>query len=59
MIYSDEHGDRPRPLPKIDELKGAVDISERKVDPSWDYDVSTVVVFYVYLMIFVFDYIRQ
>lgn len=35
---SDEHGDRPRPLPKIDELKGAVDITERKADPSWDYD---------------------
>lgn len=35
---SDEIGDRPRPLPKIDELKGAVDVTERKGDPSWDYD---------------------
>ncbi|KAH1062960.1 hypothetical protein GLYMA_02G309100v4 [Glycine max] len=35
---SDEIGDRPRPLPKIDELKGAVDITERKGDPSWDFD---------------------
>ncbi|KAL2972618.1 hypothetical protein AAZX31_14G003700 [Glycine max] len=37
---SDEIGDRPRPLPKIDELKGAVDVTERKGDPSWDYDVG-------------------
>ncbi|KAK7371808.1 hypothetical protein VNO80_05173 [Phaseolus coccineus] len=35
---SDECGDRPRPLPKIEELKGAIDITERKGDPSWDYD---------------------
>ncbi|ESW14533.1 hypothetical protein PHAVU_008G289300 [Phaseolus vulgaris] len=35
---SDESGDRPRPLPKIEELKGAIDVTERKGDPSWDYD---------------------
>ncbi|XP_057962031.1 E3 ubiquitin-protein ligase ORTHRUS 2-like [Malania oleifera] len=35
---SDEHGDRPRPLPEIDDLKGETDITERKGNPSWDYD---------------------
>ncbi|KAK6930736.1 SRA-YDG [Dillenia turbinata] len=35
---SDEHGDRPRPLPIIKELKGATDITERNGPPSWDYD---------------------
>ncbi|KAF6177112.1 hypothetical protein GIB67_005100 [Kingdonia uniflora] len=35
---SDEHGDRPRPLPAINELKKATDITERKESPSWDYD---------------------
>ncbi|KAE8722437.1 E3 ubiquitin-protein ligase ORTHRUS 2 [Hibiscus syriacus] len=35
---SDEHGDRPRPLPTIPELKQATDIYERKENPSWDYD---------------------
>ncbi|CAN6344761.1 unnamed protein product [Urochloa humidicola] len=35
---SDDHGDRPRPLPKIAELQDATDISERKGRPSWDYD---------------------
>ncbi|KAF5206139.1 E3 ubiquitin-protein ligase orthrus 2-like, partial [Thalictrum thalictroides] len=35
---SDEHGDRPRSLPVIEELKAATDITERKEDPSWDYD---------------------
>ncbi|CAL0331402.1 unnamed protein product [Lupinus luteus] len=35
---SDDCGDRPRPLPKIKELKGAVDLAERKEAPSWDYD---------------------
>ena len=39
MLFSDLHGDLPRPLPKIDELKGATDITERKGSPSWDYDV--------------------
>eukprot|EP00250_Pteridium_aquilinum_P015069 c22359_g1_i1 orf=208-2550(+) len=34
---SDEIGDRPRPLPKIDELKGAVDVTERKSQPAWDW----------------------
>ncbi|KAJ1383868.1 Zinc finger, RING-type [Sesbania bispinosa] len=33
-----ERGDRPRPLPKIKELKDAIDITERKESPSWDYD---------------------
>jgi E3 ubiquitin-protein ligase UHRF1 len=37
---SDEHGDRPRPLPVIPELKKAQDIMERKERPSWDFDVS-------------------
>ncbi|WJX54214.1 RING-type E3 ubiquitin transferase [Trifolium repens] len=31
-------GDRPRPLPIIEELKDAVDVTERKGDPSWDFD---------------------
>ncbi|KQJ91549.1 hypothetical protein BRADI_4g38230v3 [Brachypodium distachyon] len=35
---SDLHGDRPRPLPKIKELQGATDITDRKGSPSWDYD---------------------
>ncbi|OVA09685.1 zinc finger protein [Macleaya cordata] len=35
---SDEHGDRPRPLPVIKELSGATDITERKDSPSWDYE---------------------
>lgn len=43
MICSDDVGDRPRPLPKIDELKGAVDITERKGDPSWDFDVCYII----------------
>ncbi|CAN6345568.1 unnamed protein product [Urochloa humidicola] len=34
---SDDHGDRPRPLPKIKELQGATDTTERKGRPSWDY----------------------
>lgn len=37
---SDEHGDRPRPLPVISELKKANDIVERKENPAWDFDVS-------------------
>ncbi|KAK7280955.1 hypothetical protein RIF29_08550 [Crotalaria pallida] len=37
---SDDCGDRPRSLPKIKELKGAIDITERKEDPSWDYDAE-------------------
>lgn len=40
-LFSDDHGDRPRPLPKIKELQGATDITERKGRPSWDYDVCT------------------
>ncbi|KAI3915840.1 hypothetical protein MKX01_013296 [Papaver californicum] len=35
---SDAHGDRPRPLPVIKELKGATNITDRKDSPSWDYD---------------------
>ncbi|XP_010249247.1 PREDICTED: E3 ubiquitin-protein ligase ORTHRUS 2-like [Nelumbo nucifera] len=35
---SDEHGDRPRTLPVIKELKKATDITERKESASWDYD---------------------
>ncbi|XP_024629209.1 E3 ubiquitin-protein ligase ORTHRUS 2 isoform X2 [Medicago truncatula] len=35
---SDLSGDRPRPLPIIKEFKGAIDITERKGDPSWDFD---------------------
>ncbi|KAL5067466.1 hypothetical protein RYX36_018353 [Vicia faba] len=35
---SDLSGDRPCPLPIIEELNGAVDITERKGDPSWDFD---------------------
>ncbi|KAJ3683255.1 hypothetical protein LUZ60_013482 [Juncus effusus] len=35
---SDEHGDRPRPLPNIKELKDATDVTERKEIASWDYD---------------------
>lgn len=38
-IGSDEHGDRPRALPPIKELKGATDMTERKGAPAWDYDV--------------------
>ncbi|KAL6195922.1 hypothetical protein ACLB2K_031539 [Fragaria x ananassa] len=37
-VLSDVHGDRPRPLPAIKELKNATDITERKESPSWDYD---------------------
>ncbi|KAI3890903.1 hypothetical protein MKX03_033288 [Papaver bracteatum] len=35
---SDGHGDRPRPLPVIKELKRATNITDRKESPSWDYD---------------------
>ncbi|KAM1185860.1 hypothetical protein ACFX2G_015432 [Malus domestica] len=35
---SDEHGDRPRPLPDIPELKAAKDITVRKGSPSWEFD---------------------
>ncbi|KAK3021112.1 hypothetical protein RJ639_045496 [Escallonia herrerae] len=35
---SDDHGDHPRPLPVIKELKDATDVTERKATPSWDYD---------------------
>lgn len=39
-MFSDDHGDWPRPLPDIKELKSATDITERKESPFWDYDVS-------------------
>ncbi|KAL1347417.1 hypothetical protein AAHE18_07G003800 [Arachis hypogaea] len=35
---SDEHGDRPHPLPVVKELKGAIDVTERKKAAAWDYD---------------------
>ncbi|XP_011086888.1 E3 ubiquitin-protein ligase ORTHRUS 2 [Sesamum indicum] len=36
---SDDHGDRPRSsLPPVPELKHAIDITERKASPAWDYD---------------------
>ncbi|EOA33907.1 hypothetical protein CARUB_v10021399mg [Capsella rubella] len=35
---SDEHGDRPRPLPDIPELDMATDLFERQESPSWDFD---------------------
>ncbi|KAK7312053.1 hypothetical protein VNO77_35592 [Canavalia gladiata] len=35
---SDDHGDRPRPLPAIRELKKATVIFERTETPSWDFD---------------------
>ncbi|KAH7447975.1 hypothetical protein KP509_01G130300 [Ceratopteris richardii] len=34
---SDQVGDRPRPLPKIPELKYASDLTERKGQPAWDW----------------------
>ncbi|KAI3713927.1 hypothetical protein L1987_72515 [Smallanthus sonchifolius] len=39
---SDEIGDRPRPLPSINELENATDVTERKATPSWDYDEQKV-----------------
>ncbi|KAM7471582.1 hypothetical protein LguiA_009765 [Lonicera macranthoides] len=35
---SDQHGDRPRPLPVIPELEQAIDIFQRTESPSWDFD---------------------
>ncbi|KAM5573716.1 E3 ubiquitin-protein ligase ORTHRUS 2 [Rosa sericea] len=35
---SDEHGDRPRPLPAIPELAKATNITERNASPSWDFE---------------------
>ncbi|CAH2046448.1 unnamed protein product [Thlaspi arvense] len=35
---SDEHGDRPRPLPNVPELKMATDLFERNESPSWDFN---------------------
>ncbi|KAK9199435.1 hypothetical protein WN944_014626 [Citrus x changshan-huyou] len=35
---SDDHGDHPRPLPELPELKNALDITKRKERPLWDFD---------------------
>ncbi|KAL8117502.1 E3 ubiquitin-protein ligase ORTHRUS 2-like [Apium graveolens] len=35
---SDEHGDTPRPVPEITELRNASDMFERVQMPSWDYN---------------------
>ncbi|KAL2894807.1 E3 ubiquitin-protein ligase ORTHRUS 2 [Bienertia sinuspersici] len=37
---SDEHGDRPRRLPNVPELKEAMQLTERKESPHWDFDVE-------------------
>lgn len=42
---SDEHGDRPRPLPDVPELEEAIDLFERIDTPSWDFDVSSILAF--------------
>jgi hypothetical protein len=39
LCSSDEHGDRPRPAPVVDELKSATDVFERKSSPAWAYEV--------------------
>lgn len=39
MCRSDEHGDKPRSLPIVDELKAATDVFDRKLTPAWDYKV--------------------
>lgn len=46
FCFSDENGDRPRPLPVIPELNHASDVYERKESPSWDYDVSKIYSFF-------------
>ncbi|KMZ66058.1 E3 ubiquitin-protein ligase ORTHRUS 1 [Zostera marina] len=38
---SDDFGDRPRPLPIINELDDAIDVIERKEPPFWDHDETT------------------
>ncbi|KAK9668985.1 hypothetical protein RND81_13G100800 [Saponaria officinalis] len=35
---SDEHGDRPRPLPNVPELKHALQLTERNENAYWDFD---------------------
>lgn len=35
---SDEHGDRPRPLPDVPELVDALQLTVRKESPHWDFD---------------------
>ncbi|KNA21574.1 hypothetical protein SOVF_041990 [Spinacia oleracea] len=37
---SDDHGDRPRPLPDVPELKKAKHLTVRKESPHWDFDVE-------------------
>lgn len=39
LCCSDEHGDKPRSLPIVDELKAATDVFDRKLSPAWDYKV--------------------
>ena len=51
---SDDHGDRPRPLPSIPELKKATNITERKEGPSWDFDVSILQIHYTRVDIFIY-----
>lgn len=36
--HSDDHGDRPRPLPAVRELNKATSIHERTEAPAWDFD---------------------
>jgi len=50
LVCSELLGDRPRPLPIIQEFRDAIDITERNGDPSWDFDVSGVVYLYVFLI---------
>lgn len=47
VCCSDTHGDRPRSsLPPVPELKLATDITERKGNPAWDYDVRICSLFF-------------
>ena len=59
LVLSDLHGDRPRPLPKIKELQGATDITDRKGSPSWDYDVCTHVLSSVIISILSHDWMTD
>lgn len=47
VLPSEEHGDRPRPLPAIKELKNATDITVRKETPAWDFDVCIHPLFFI------------
>lgn len=47
VCCSDTHGDHPRSsLPPVPELKLATDITERKGNPAWDYDVRICSLFF-------------